>query len=183
MASPVAEKKVELIRVIAPRVTRIGVLTANIAAQQEALEVIRAAAKSIGLAVHIEQVASAEQLKNAFSALATQKVSAVMVSGGPPFNGLRKELAALAIRSRMFTISSTREYVDAGGLLSYGVSATQPFELAAEYVDKILKGAKAGDLPIQQPTKFELIINRKTASALGIKLSPELLLRTDEIVE
>ena len=87
------------------------------------------------------------------------------------------------MRSRMFTLSPTRSYVDAGGLLSYGPSPSDQVVLAAAYVDKILKGAKPADLPIQQPTKLELVINRKTANALGITLSPELLLRADEVIE
>lgn len=183
IGSDLIAKKVELIRIIAPRATRIGVLMTNSASQQVALDAVRAAAKSAGLAVKAEQVILPQELDAAFASLTKQGVSAVIVLGGPPFSDLRTRIVALATRSKMFTLSPTRAYVDAGGLLSYGPNATHQSTLAAGYVDKILKGAKPGDLPIQQPTKLELIINRKTAKALGITLSPELLLRADEVIQ
>ena len=182
IGSDLVGKKVELIRLIVPRATSIGVLTTNSTSQQARLDAIRVAAKASGMGVQAELVPSAEALEKAFSSLAKQRVSAVIVLGGPPFVSLRKELAALATRFRMFTLSPTRAYVEAGGLLSYGPSTAQQFELAAGYVDKILKGANPADLPIQQPTKLELVINGKTAKALGITLLPELLLRTDEVI-
>ena len=176
-------KKVELIRLIAPGTKRIGVLMINSAGHRESLDVLSRAAKTAGVVVSAEQVPSAAELEKAVRSLKKKGISAVVIFGGPPFVGLRKAIAGLATRSKMFTISPTRAYVDDGGLLSYGSSPSQQNELAAGYVDKILKGAKPGDLPIQQPTKFELVINRKTADALGMKLSPELLLRADEVIE
>ncbi len=183
IGSDLVGKKVELIRLIAPLATQIGVLTTDSASQLARLDAIRAAAKASGMAVHAELVLSADGLEKAFSSFAKQKVSAVIVQGGPPFINLRKELAALAIRFRIFTLSPTRSYVEAGGMLSYGANSTQQFELAAGYVDKILRGANPAVLPIQQPTTFELVINRKSANALGITLSPELLLRADEVIQ
>lgn len=176
-------KKVELIRLIAPRTTRIGIVTGPGLSSAGIVEMVRASASALGLAVQAEQIKTPEDLARVFSSFARQRASFVIVDGGPPLNGLRTKIAELSIRYKIATFSSTRAYVEAGGLLSYGQNSTQQYELAAAYVDKILKGAKLRDLPIQQPTKFELIINRKTANALGIMLSQELLLRADEVIQ
>lgn len=183
MGGDLVGKKVELIRLLSPRATQIGVLVRNDSSQQARLDTIRAAAKAFGMTVQTEPVLSAEELARAFSSFAKLKVTAVFLVGGAPFTNLRKELAVLATRSRMFTLSPNRSYVESGGLLSYGPSPIQQFELAAGYVDKIFRGASPADLAIQQPTKLELVINRKSANALGITLSPELLLRADEVIQ
>lgn len=183
MRADIVGKYMELISFIAPGATQIGVLTTNYASQLARVETIRAAAKISGMVVRAELVLTPKELANAFSSLAKYKLMAVIVLGGLPFGVLRKELAALATKFRMCTLSPTRNYVEAGGLLRYGPNSTQQFELAAGYVDKIFKSAKPGNLPIQQPAKFESIINRKMANLLGITLSQELLLLADEVVQ
>jgi putative tryptophan/tyrosine transport system substrate-binding protein len=101
----------------------------------------------------------------------------------PLFNTNRSSIGWLSLDARLPTISGTREYVEAGGLMSYGANLTDLFRRAGDYVDKILRGANAGDLPVQQPTKFDLIINMRTAMALGLELAPTLLARADEVIE
>jgi putative tryptophan/tyrosine transport system substrate-binding protein len=104
------------------------------------------------------------------------------VTPDPPLSAHRTQIAALAAKSRLPTIYGMREYVEAGGLMSYGASGTDLFRRAAAYVDKILKGAKPGDLPMEQPTKFELVINLKTAQALGLTIPSSLLFQADEVI-
>lgn len=176
-------KKIELIRLVAPGTTRIGAIRPNSPGGENLIDELRAAAKASGVSVQIEEAKSAEELEKAFSSFAKQRVSAVIMSGGAPFTAIHARISALAIRFKLITVFSTRPYVDAGGLLSYGPDVLSDFESMGGYVDKILKGAKPGDLPIRQPTKFELIINRKTANALGITLGPELLLRADDVIQ
>ena len=116
-----------------------------------------------------------ERLKN--------NADALYVQTEPLFHTNRSRISALALDEKLPTISGAREYAEAGGLLSYGPNFTDLFRRAGDYVDKILRGANAGDLPVQQPTKFDLIVNLKTAKALGLELPPTLLARTDEIIE
>ena len=118
---------------------------------------------------------SIESLKNSADAL--------YILSEPLFRTNRSRIGALALDMRLPTIFSAREYVEAGGLISYGANFTDLFRRAGDYVDKILRGANAGDLPVQQPTKFDLIVNLKTAKALGLELSPTLLARADEVIE
>jgi ABC-type uncharacterized transport system substrate-binding protein len=109
--------------------------------------------------------------------------SALIMPTSPVFYRERQRLATLAVRHRMASMFVLREWADAGGLLSYGVSFSAMFRRAAEYVDKLAKGSRAADLPIEQPIKFELVINLKTANALGLELPPTLLARADEVIE
>jgi putative ABC transport system substrate-binding protein len=124
-----------------------------------------------------------EGIERAIGAAARQHAQALIVLGDSFFVQYFRQIAGFALRNRLASIYSGREYPDAGGLMSYGPSFSDNFRRAATYVDKILKGAKPGDLPIEQPTKFELVVNRKTANALGITLSQELLFRADQVIE
>jgi putative ABC transport system substrate-binding protein len=141
------------------------------------------AAKSSGLTLVPTMASRPDDLEKAFASLPQKNVGALIALGGAPHAAQREEIAALAIKHRTPTIFLTRPYVDAGGLLSYGASIQDSYIVPAIYVDKILKGAKPGDLPIVQPTKFELVINLKTAKALGITIPPSLLLRADEVIQ
>jgi putative ABC transport system substrate-binding protein len=124
-----------------------------------------------------------QEMENTFSVMAQKKAGAVIVLRDSLFNQQVRELAALAVKYRMPSIHGVREYVETGGLMSYGSSLAYNFRRAATYVDKILKGVKPADLPIEQPTRFELILNLKTARALNLTVPPSLLARADRVVE
>jgi putative ABC transport system substrate-binding protein len=124
-----------------------------------------------------------QEIENAFAALAWEHVQAVMVASDAFFFLQRQRLAELALTNRLPSMFGQREYAEAGGLLSYGESLQEFFRRAAPFVDRIFKGAKPGDLPIEQPTKFHLVINRKTADALGLTIPPLLYIFADEVIE
>ena len=111
------------------------------------------------------------------------RADALVVIATPVFNSARRRIAELAAKNRLPTMFSFRDYVEAGGLMSYGPDRLDMFRRAATFVDKILKGAKPGDLPVEQPERFELVINAKTAKAIGISLSPATMLRADKVIE
>ena len=123
------------------------------------------------------------EFDGAFAAMAKERVGALLVVADSMFLLHRTRLADLAAKSRLPAAYGTRESVEAGGLMSYGASLSDLYRRAATYVNKILKGAKPGDLPVEQPTKFELVINLKTAKALGLTISPSLLQRADQVIE
>src|SRR5262245_55033849 len=130
------------------------------------------------------EVSTAEDLDRAFSALTTQRAQAFIVTAANVVMlAKRAEIARFAQSTRLPSMYAAKEYVDAGGLMSYGPSVTGMFRRAAIYVDKILKGAKPGDLPVEQPTKFELVINLKTAKAIGLTIPPSILVRADHVIE
>src|SRR5262249_31919314 len=126
---------------------------------------------------------SPTEVAGAVSAATKGEASALLVLGGPMLFIERARIVDLAAKGRMPVYSTQREYAEAGGLLTYGIVQRDNFRRAATYVDKILKGAKPGDLPVEQPTTFELVINLKTAKALGLTIPPSLLLRADEVIE
>ncbi len=137
----------------------------------------------LNMTVRILDVRRESELEPAVMRGAQEGMQALLVSQGPFFNARRMEIAALASRARLPAIYGFREFVQAGGLMSYGPDLPDLYRHAAAYADKILKGAKAGDLPVQQPTKFELVINLKAAKELGITVPPALLARADEVIE
>jgi len=141
------------------------------------------AAQALGAEIQSVEVRSPDDFSGAFAALAPRRVHALMAHGNPiNFRG-RQLIADFALKNRLPSIFEDRLFVEAGGLMSYAASLTDLFRRAATYVDKILKGAKPGDLPVQQPTKFELVINLKTAKALGLTIPQTLLLRADQVIE
>jgi len=142
-----------------------------------------AAARSLGVRVQPLGVRGAAALNSAFSAITKERPGALFVLFDPVLLGHRTRIAEFASRNRLPAMYPHREYVQAGGLIAYGADLRDNFRRAATYVDKILKGAKPADLPIEQPTKFELIINLKTARALGLTILPSLLARADEVIE
>jgi putative ABC transport system substrate-binding protein len=133
--------------------------------------------------VHAFEARSAAELDKAFAAMADDHAEALVILLDPLMVFQEKKLADLALQNRLPAIFAFREFADLGGLLSYGASQREQYRRAAWYVDKILKGANPGDLPIEQPTKFELVINLKTAKALGIDVPPTLIARADEVIE
>jgi len=177
-----AAKAIEMVRAIAPKSPRAAVLMSNNPTHPPQLKVMQDAAKSAGITLVPTTAGSLEDLEKAFASLAKEDAGALIVLGGAPYASQREKIAELAIKNKIPTIFLTRPYVDAGGLMSYGGNVRQLYALPAIYVDKILKGAKPGDLPIEQPTKFELVINLKTAKALDLTIPQSLLLRADEVI-
>ena len=176
-------KRIELLREIVPHLRRVAVL-ANAgypAAMLEMVEV-QAAARTLGLEVAAFEVRQADEIAPAFEALKSQ-AEALFLVGDPLMSSNRIRINTLALATRMPTIYVQREYVDAGGLVSYGANFPDLFRRAAEIVDKVLRGTKPADIPVEQPTKFELVINLTTAKALGLEVPPMLLARADEVIE
>jgi putative ABC transport system substrate-binding protein len=176
-------KWMELLKETLPGISRVAVLwhTAGDPSQVKASE---AAARSLGLDLQLLKVSRADGLEPALAEARNQDARAVIALGSYFFYVNRTRLVQLTAKHRLPTIYAQREYVvGAGGLMSYGADLPYQFRRAATYVDKILKGAKPADLPIEQPTKFELVINRKTARALGLTIPPAVLARADEIIQ
>ncbi len=123
------------------------------------------------------------KVESAFAAMTRERASALVILADPIFTDQRRQIAELAAKRRMPSVYGVREYAEAGGLMVYGANLLDLERRAATFVDKILKGAKPADLPIEQPTKFELVINLKTAKALGLTIPPSLLLRADQVIE
>jgi putative tryptophan/tyrosine transport system substrate-binding protein len=144
---------------------------------------LRAGAAALGLQVHVANVTTERDLDGAFTALMRQQPGVLIVGPAPLFISLAAQIAALAAHHTLPAIYTTREYVEAGGLMSWGASQIEQYRLAGEYVGKILKGANPADLPVLQPTKYELVINLRTAKALGLHVPPTLLARADEVIE
>ena len=178
-----AGKRVELLREVVPGLRRLAIL-ANVGIANAALEIgeVEAAARTIGLEVATSEIRKAEDIAPAFVAL-KGRAEALYVFGEPLANTNRARISALALDARLPTMAGFREIVDAGGLISYGANLTDQFRRAADFVDKILRGTKPGDMPVVQPTKFELVINLNTAKALGLEVPPTLLARADEVIE
>ena len=143
---------------------------------------VQAAARTLDLAVLTSEVQRAEDIASAFDAL-KGRADALYVCGSPLMSTNRIRVNTLALRARLPTMHGFREFTVAGGLMSYGPNFPSLFRRAAEYVDRILRGAKPADIPVEQPTKFDLILNTTTAKALGLEIPPTLLARADEVIE
>ena len=178
-----AAKLLELATEIVPRVKRVAMLWDPAYVGTTYLKTMTTAAERLGVRVERVDVTGPEDIERAFDAFRRDHAAALVVSAGPALFYERQRIVTLAAAQRLPTIYAFREYVDAGGLLSYGPELLQAWRRAAAYVDKILKGAKPADLPVEQPTKFELVINLKTAKALGLTIPPSLLLRADQVIE
>jgi putative ABC transport system substrate-binding protein len=177
-------KLVELSLEAVPSVARIGFLSNPTGASMRFFaQNVDAGARGRGITVLTEEATTRDDLASAFNHLAKQDVQAVVVPPNGLFRTNRAQIVHLALAAHLPTIFAERENVEAGGLASYGIDTRENFRVAAGYVDKILKGAKPGDLPIEFPTKVELVINLRTAKALGLTVSPQLLARADEVIE
>jgi ABC-type uncharacterized transport system substrate-binding protein len=177
-------KQLELLATLVPGLSRVGLLgNPNGSTYSPVLKSAQDAAKKAGLSVAPMEARNPQEIQNAFAAVAKERMRAVMVASDAIFFAQQQRIAELALENRVPTIFSQREYAEAGGLLSYGENLADFFRRAASFVDKILKGAKPGDLPIEQPTKFNLVINRKTADALGISIPASLYIFADEVIE
>ena len=177
-------KWLELLKQIAPGVTRAAVLRdPSISALIGQFAAVQGAASSFGVEVTPIDVRDAGELQRALATFARGPTNGLIVLGGPSANAHRHLIAELAARHRIPAVYGSRIYVGAGGLISYGPDRSDQFRQAAGYVDRILKGEKPADLPVQAPTKFETVINLKTAKALGLTVPPSVLARADEVIE
>jgi ABC-type uncharacterized transport system substrate-binding protein len=182
--SELAAKRLELLRIVAPRASRIAILWDEKGSTFGlAVEDTEAAARRAGFTVHSVPVSGPAEIDAAFATVVRDRARALSIAPSPMFFSNRKRLADLAVKHRLPTVVALREYGVAGGLISYGADDAGMFRGAAVFVDKILKGAKPADLPIEQPTKFELVINLKTAKALGLTIPQSLLQRADEVIQ
>jgi putative tryptophan/tyrosine transport system substrate-binding protein len=184
-AAGVVGKQLELLRELRPKASRMGVLwnPANTVYQRQALAEVRAAASKLKIGLQIAEARSPDAFDRAFATIAGQHVDALLVVGDPVFAAHVSQLAELAVKHRLPTLSGPREYAEQGLLMTYGPSFVEAHRLAAVYVDRILKGARPADLPVEQVGRFELILNARTARALGISLPQSLAARADDIVQ
>jgi putative ABC transport system substrate-binding protein len=177
-------KALQLFKEAIPTMLRVAVLSnPRNPGQPDAVADIAKAGRALGLELQFLQAGSAAEIDLAFAAMVRERTTALFVSPDSLFIVHRARLAELAAQHRLPSMHGVRENVDAGAMLSFGPSVAAQARRAAAYVDKVLKGAKPGELPIEQPTKFELIVNLKTAKALGITIPQSLLLRADEVIE
>jgi putative tryptophan/tyrosine transport system substrate-binding protein len=184
LMTDVAPKELEFLIAAVPMAKRIAVLgNPDAPSHKPALKALEEAGRTLRVQLQPVEVRTAAELEGAFAAMARARAQAVLVLGTAIFLTERQRVAELAIKHRLPTMSNLKDVVEAGGLMSYGPSFDDLYRRGAIYVDKILKGAKPGDLPIEQPTKFELVINLKTAKALGLTIPPSLLARADQVIE
>ena len=178
------EKWPELAKEVLPRLSRVGYLLNPTNASSVAnFDAARRSAEALGLEFRSYPIERPEDRQRAFDAMTRDGIGFLLLDAAHPIAPDWPRVAELALRHKLPAISEIREFVAAGGLMSYGPNIFDMSRLTATYIDKILKGAKAGDLPVQQPTKFELAINLKTAKALGLTIPPTLLARADEVIE
>ena len=180
-------KWLELLTQAVPEVSRVAVLRQPGAmderTEKDMLKGAEVAARALGVRLQFVEARSSADLERAFSDMIRERAGALTVRPAPMFVSERRRLVALAAKNRLPAVYPWREFVDAGGLMAYGPNLADLYRRAAPYVDKILRGAKPGDLPVEQPTKFELAINLKTAKALGLTIPPSLLQRADQVIE
>jgi putative ABC transport system substrate-binding protein len=176
-------KQLELLKEVVPEVRRVAVLSnpGNSPAQPMMMSSVERSARSLGLQLQLLEARAPDEFDGAFAAMTRERAGALLLTGDSMFFLHRARLAELAVRNRLPSMSTQGQWVEAGGLMSYGPSFPDLYRRAATYVDKILKGARPADLSIEQPTKFELVINLKTARALGLTVPQPLLLRAEII--
>ncbi len=177
-------KQLQILKEAVPRASRVAILSnqadASFAVQMKEVE---AAARSLGIRLQHVQARGPEEFDSAFAAMARERAEALLLGGSSTFLAHGTLVAELAVKGRLPTMNHFREMVEAGGLMSYGVNMTDFIGRSAVFVDKILKGANPADLAVEQPTKFELVINLKTAKALGITIPQSVLARADDVFQ
>lgn len=177
-------KRLELLRQIVPQASRVAMLwDSTFESAKTAAGNTESAAQAFGISLQSLAVRSADEFEGAFASMVRDRTAAVLVGGSPVFFAERARLIDLAAKHGLPAVFNEKSYVAAGGLLSYGTEFAESFRRAADYVDKILKGAKPADLPVEQPTKFELAINLKTAKMLGINIPQALVAVADELID
>jgi putative ABC transport system substrate-binding protein len=177
-------KRLELLSELVPQARRIALLVnPNYPEAEPLISDMQKAAQAKGVQLHILKVGTESEIDAAFSALTEMQAAAFLIGANPFFDAQREQLVALASRRAVPAIYSEREFAAAGGLISYGTSRTAAYRQVGIYVGRILKGEKPANLPVQQPTTFELVVNLKTAAALGLTIPPSILARADEVIE
>jgi len=182
LAPEISGKQLEILKGIVPNLSRVAVLS-NIAANTLFRGEVESPAAAFGVKLQYLDVANPKDFETAFRAASKGHAQAVLVLPGPVVDAQRKQIAELTAKNRLPAIFPSPEYLDVGGLMSYGASVADSYHRAATYVDKILKGARPADLPVEQPTKFELVINLKTAKQLGLTIPPNVLVRADKVIK
>jgi putative tryptophan/tyrosine transport system substrate-binding protein len=184
LGSELEAKRLGLLHELLPQATVLAAFVdPNFVTAADQLRDLQDAARALGQKIHVLQASTESELEGGFAILAQQRPDALFVSGVPFFSAQRKQIAELAARHSLPTISNFREFPAAGGLMSYGTSSTGMWRQAGVYTGRILKGEKPADLPVLQPTKFDLVINLKTAKALGLAVPDRLLALADEVIE
>ena len=182
IGSDLEAKRLQILKEVVPKVSRVGVLMPP-GQNRFSMPGVEAAARSLGLGITRLEVQVADDIEPAFETAAKDRVQALLTLSSPLFNAQKQRIINLAAKHRLPAMYEDREFAEVGGLLSYGPDIADVFRRAAGYVDKILKGARPADLPVEQPTKVELVINLKTARALGITIPKSLLLRANEVIQ
>ena len=178
-------KRLELLKEAVPELARVAVLyePATPANVVEVNEDLPAAARALKLTIRTWEIRAADDFEKAFAALSKERPDGLYVAGSPLLNNNQKRIADLALKSRLPSVYQSRASVETGVLMSYGADVADSYRRVAYYVDKILKGAKPADLPVEQPTKFELVINLKTAKQIGLTIPPNVLARADKVIK
>jgi putative ABC transport system substrate-binding protein len=177
-------KRLEILKEIVPRLGRAAVFgTSTEPGKEQSLKETQSVAAALGIHLHYIEIGTPKDIEPAFREAVRDRADAILVLNSPVLNSRREELAELAIKSRLPTAYGQGEYVQAGGLMSYGPNIVELFRRTATYVDKIFKGAKPSELPVQQPTTFEFIINLKTAKQIGLTIPPNVLTRADKVIK
>jgi putative ABC transport system substrate-binding protein len=179
-----SSKRLEILREVVPKLSRVAVLgSSGATGYAQTLKEIELAAKAFKMQLQVLDVLHAKDIETAFRAASEGRAQGVLTLNSGILGSQRAQIAELAVKNRLPVMYHQGDFVEVGGLIFYGVNVSDLNRRAATYVDKILKGAKPGDLPIEQPTKFELVINLKTAKALGLTIPPSLLQRADQVIE
>ena len=178
-------KRLDLLKEAVPKLSRVAVLYDPTIARsvRDAKEVLPVAASALGMTIQPSEVRGAEGFDRVFAALNQDRPDGLYVSGSPLININQKRISGFALKSRLPSMYVRREFADAGGLMSYGADLANSYRRVTYYVDKILKGAKPADLPVEQPTKFELVINLKTAKQIGLTIPQSMLYRADKVIK
>ena len=185
LAPELAGKRLELLKEAVPKVARVAVLydPALPSHVLQVKELLPVAARALKLTIQPWEIRGTDDFERVFTALNKDRPDGLYVLGGPLMNTNQKRIADFALKSRLPSVYQTRQAVDAGGLMSYGADEAESYRRVAYFVDKILKGAKPADLPVEQPTKFELVINLKTAKQIGLTIPPEVLARANRLIK
>jgi putative tryptophan/tyrosine transport system substrate-binding protein len=184
MGGDIGPKLFDLLRAVVPKLSRVAVLVSPTSTTYRAIaESVQAAAQKTNVKTLVIEASTPQEIENAFSTMARDNADAVLVGAAPFFTIQRLQIAELALKYRLPSVFGNRAIVEAGGLMSYAQNFVENYLRSAVYVDKILKGAKPADLPVEQPTQFDLVVNLKTAKVLGIIIPQSILLRADAVIE